>query len=47
MEKTLESTETCPYCGEAFYVPSDCADHVKAAHLDFGRSSRLNRLGHT
>ncbi len=36
MSRPIESSEVCPYCGEVFYLPSDCADHVKAEHFDFG-----------
>lgn len=38
MRQTIEVTETCPYCGKEFYLPSDCKEHVKIAHLDFGQN---------
>jgi hypothetical protein len=41
MARAIESTEVCPYCGQPFYLPSDRAEHVKVAHLDFGRTSRV------
>jgi hypothetical protein len=41
MTRTTESTKVCPYCGHPFYLPSDCEEHVKAAHLDFGRNSGI------
>jgi len=36
MRSTIDTTETCPYCGKTFYLPSDCEEHVKVTHLDFG-----------
>lgn len=41
MTRTIESTEVCPYCGQLFYLPSDCVEHIKAAHFDFGRNSGI------
>jgi hypothetical protein len=45
MTQTIECTETCPYCGQSFYLSSDCAEHVKTAHLDFGRRSAIFARG--
>jgi uncharacterized C2H2 Zn-finger protein len=41
MTRTIETTKVCPYCGQPFYLPNDCAEHVKAAHFDFGRRSGI------
>jgi hypothetical protein len=40
VRQTIEATDICPYCGKEFYLPSDCKEHVKVSHLDFGHNLR-------
>lgn len=39
MQQTLKQPKlTRPHCGKEFYLPSDCKEHVKVAHLNFGQN---------
>jgi len=42
MDETLGSKVVCPHCGESFYLPSDCKDHIEIVHYDFGTNFTIH-----
>jgi len=42
MTETPGSTICCSYCGQTFYLPKDCQEHVRAVHLAFGEVLTLS-----